>query len=53
METNREKLVQFENRCKSCKHVKESATEDPCDECLSNPTNTDSHKPVRWEEGKK
>ena len=39
--------------CKKCKHFAKLDTEEPCDDCLNEFTNTDSHKPVYFEEGKK
>lgn len=44
------KEVYFNQWCKSCKHYKEPDIEDPCDECLGEPGNEDSHRPVKWEE---
>lgn len=44
-----EKEVYFDKYCETCKHKDVPMTEDPCDECLSNPTNTYSHKPVNLE----
>ena len=43
------KEVYFDQYCKSCKHKDLKETEEPCDECLSEPTNLDSHKPVRYD----
>ena len=45
--------VYFDKYCKTCKHVKLKDNETPCDECLEEPVNLYSHKPVRWEEGSK
>lgn len=50
METEIYKEVYFDKYCKTCKHEKLKEEDDPCDECLENPVNTYSHKPVRWEE---
>lgn len=44
------KEVYFNQYCDSCKHKEKKETEDPCDDCLENPVNVYSHKPVRWEE---
>ena len=44
------KIVDFAYYCKICKHADKEGIEDPCNECLSYPTNIDSHKPVKWEE---
>lgn len=42
--------VRFDIWCKKCKHHKTPETEDPCNECLNSPMNTQSTKPVNWEE---
>lgn len=44
------KEVYFDKYCKTCKHSKKKDNEEPCDECLENPTNLHSHRPVCWEE---
>ena len=41
--------VDFESHCKMCKHKDVPQEEDPCDECLGEPMNTDSDIPVRYE----
>ena len=48
------KEVYFDNFCALCKHKDLDEAEDPCDECLSEPVNEYSHKPVNFiaEEGK-
>ena len=43
------KEVYFHEYCKSCKHEKVKDKDEPCNECLSEPTNLDSHKPVKYE----
>lgn len=45
-----EKLVEFEKYCKDCKHLEKEENEEPCWECLTNPVNEDSHKPLYFEE---
>lgn len=48
------KEVYFDEYCKTCKHEKAQETEgSPCDECLDNPINLYSHKPVKWVEKEK
>ena len=47
------KEVYFHEYCKKCKHVQVKDTDEPCNECLENPTNLYSHKPVNWEENTK
>ncbi|NLD50544.1 MAG: hypothetical protein GX660_25665 [Clostridiaceae bacterium] len=46
-----EKIVYFWDYCHKCKHKSVKDYDDPCDECLHNPTNEDSHKPINYEEG--
>lgn len=41
--------VYFEQFCKTCKHEETYECDDPCNECLENPYNLYSHKPVKWE----
>lgn len=47
------KFVRFDRFCGSCKHADLSEHEEPCDDCLTHPTNIDSHKPVKYEEKEK
>ena len=47
------KEVYFDQYSKHCKHEKVKDTEQPCDECLENPMNLYSHKPVKFEEKEK
>ena len=54
MDSQAYKEVYFHEYCKSCKYVKLNGTEELCAECLSEPLNWNSHKPVKYEEkGKK
>ena len=46
---NNEKEVYFYQYCKTCKYCKTKEFEDPCNDCLNNPMNIDSHKPVNYE----
>ncbi len=46
------KEVLFDKYCDKCKHVDKKENESPCDECLSEPTNLHSEKPVKYEESK-
>lgn len=41
-------LVDFEKWCKTCKHHDKPENESPCWECLDEPTNIDSRKPILW-----
>lgn len=46
------KIVEFDKYCDRCKYKDNPAVEDPCNECLDNPVNEDSYKPVKFEEAK-
>lgn len=46
------KEVYFDQYCKTCVSKDKKEYEDPCDECLSEPVNLYSHKPVNYKEGK-
>ena len=46
---NKEKIVNFEKYCRTCKHSKKREYEDPCDDCLDYPVNDEGRRPVRWE----
>lgn len=43
------KEVYFHEYCKTCKHETLKEPEKPCDECLSEPTNLNTHRPVHYE----
>lgn len=43
------KEVYFYKYCETCKHSGNKETDDPCYDCLSEPVNLNSHKPVYWE----
>ena len=45
-----DKEVYFNQYCGLCKYKDYPEKDDPCDECLSNPVNSCSHKPVKFEE---
>lgn len=45
-----EKIVEYDLYCYKCKHYKLSDSEFPCDECLDNPSNEDSRKPIYFKE---
>ena len=47
------KIVDYDIYCPKCKHKDLDSAEDPCDECLGQPWNTDSRKPVNFEEEEK
>ena len=44
------KEVYFATYCPLCKNQALPETEDPCNECLTEPVNIESHKPVNFEE---
>lgn len=50
MQDDAYKEVYFDKYCKTCEHSKVKEDEDPCYDCLAEPTNLNSHKPVKWEE---
>lgn len=44
------KEVYYNLYCKKCVHEKTSEDDDPCYECLAQPFNTYSHKPINFKE---
>ena len=50
MNENREKFVNFRLYCPKCKHYEVAQDEEPCNECLENPVNIESEKPVKYAE---
>lgn len=53
MEGEGYKEVYFHLFCDTCKHRTKPMVDEPCNECLDNPTNLYSHKPVKYEEDAK
>lgn len=49
---NIERIVDFKKYCETCKHRNVKEIKDPCNDCLDNPVNTNSHKPIYYEEEK-
>lgn len=47
---NEIKEVYYKEYCKKCKYVKLKEYEDPCNDCLGQPYNYNSHKPIHFEE---
>lgn len=45
-----EKEVLFGKFCPVCEFAEKLENEEPCDECLEQPVNQDSHKPVCFKE---
>ena len=46
---NETKEVYFHLYCATCKYWNKSASDEPCNECLKEGSNIDSHRPVRYE----
>ena len=46
------KEVYFHEYCRKCKHKTLKEYEEPCSECLSEPLNWNTHKPVNYKEKK-
>lgn len=46
------KEVYFGEYCASCKWANKAEDEDPCHDCLNEPVNLHSHKPVHYEQAK-
>lgn len=46
---NEKKEVYFDQYCKSCKYHGLEESKDPCNDCLAEPSNTNSHKPMNYE----
>ena len=44
------KEVYFNEYCKKCANEKVKDTDTPCAECLNEPLNWNTHKPVKYEE---
>ena len=42
------KEVRFDIWCKTCRYRFRKETEDPCDNCLSEPANDNSTKPIEY-----
>lgn len=43
------KEVYFHEFCETCKYKDKKNVEEPCNECLDNPLNLYSHRPVNYE----
>lgn len=44
------KEVYFDQYCKTCKYEKRPEKDEPCNECLDNPVNLYSNKPIKYEQ---
>lgn len=47
------KEVEFDSYCPKCKHFKKLEEEDPCFDCMNEPLNLYSHRPVKYEKESK
>lgn len=47
------KEVYFDEYCTICEYFKKCDGYDPCNDCLENPVNAYSHKPVNFKEEKR
>ena len=45
--------VKYDKFCPTCKHEKKPETGGPCAECMDEPLNLYTEKPVKWEEKEK
>lgn len=50
---NQYKIVDFKKYCETCKYKEMKEVKDPCNECLDNPVNENSEKPVKYKEAEK
>lgn len=44
------KIVRFDIYCNMCKYKNLNEGKDPCNECLNNPANLHSRKPVKFDQ---
>lgn len=44
------KEVRFDIYCKKCEFKDKVETDDPCNDCLNEPANINSHRPVYFKE---
>lgn len=51
MEVNVLKEVYFDKYCDSCEYKENEEKENPCNECLNEPVNANSHKPTKYVKG--
>lgn len=47
---SKDKFVEFDKWCPKCSNKDKKEEEEPCATCLESPVNTNSHKPVCYEE---
>lgn len=46
------KEVYYDQYCSRCVHLELEEDDEPCRDCLDEPVNVYSHKPIYWEENK-
>lgn len=44
-----ERIVEYSDYCRKCKHLDKPEYKDPCNECLENPVNINTTAPVKYE----
>jgi hypothetical protein len=49
-EPKNDKEVYFHEWCKKCKYGPLQEHDDPCEECITHPSNENSHRPVNFKE---
>ncbi len=47
---NTQMMVRYDKWCDRCKHRDIPENDDPCEQCLDNPINENSEKPIYFEE---
>ena len=52
MESNHYMFVDF-TMCKTCRHYKQNENGESCCECLDQPFNLNTKRPINWEEIKR
>lgn len=50
---HKDKFVDFKKYCETCEFRDTDEIKDPCNECLENPVNEHSQKPVNYKEKEK
>ena len=48
-----DRIVDFGEYCATCKYENTKEADEPCRECLENPTNIYTDKPIKWVEDEK
>jgi hypothetical protein len=47
-ESNNIKEAYYHEYCNKCKYCETSDAEDPCNDCLNQPFNYDTHRPINY-----